>query len=479
MKKPKYGKGENPPAPPKAKAKAKANMASYHLSVKVGAKGKALPHANYIAREGDYKTRQGEKLEATEHGNMPEWAKENPSLFWQCADQYERKNGSTYREIEIALPRELTPEQRKDLVKEFVDQELGNKHAYTWAIHTPKASIEGGEQPHAHIMFSERTQDGINRSPDQFFKRYNSKDPTKGGAKKANTGLDHATRKEQIKQQRERWGQLCNKHLERIGSRERVDMRNYKERGADKPQNISMSDMLKPEIKQAYKDKLTSRADLKHALFERVKTVGNPTKALADIEQRPKPQEIKKQSELTAVSEPSPQPKTQTPLETHSKRLEPQENKQATQPSPQPEKPLQSENKTPSEPKPKTLKEYLTGLSHENRQKIKNHYNKVINDYIGAIDKKAVELYHKATPPNKRQKPLFSHYKEHDMDAVQPYKALAQQEIDKADPSKYQEYIKGTDTLNELNKIEQSENLQRQLEAIQERNRASIIELKR
>ena len=41
--------------------------------------------------EGDYKTRQGEKLEATEHGNMPEWAKENPSLFWQCADQYERK----------------------------------------------------------------------------------------------------------------------------------------------------------------------------------------------------------------------------------------------------------------------------------------------------------------------------------------------------------------------------------------------------
>lgn len=65
------------------------------------------------------------------------------------------------------------------------------------------------------------------------------------------------------------------------------------------------------------------------------------------------------------------------------------------------------------------------------------------------------------------------------MDAVQPYKALAQQEIDKAHPSKYQEYIKGTDTLNELNKIEQSENLQRQLEAIQERNRASIIELKR
>ena len=231
MKKPKYGKGKNPPAPPKAKAKAKADMASYHLSVKVGAKGKALPHANYIAREGDYKTRQGEKLEATEHGNMPEWAKENPSLFWQCADQYERKNGSTYREIEIALPRELTPEQRKDLVKEFVDQELGNKHAYTWAIHTPKASIEGGEQPHAHIMFSERTQDGINRSPDQFFKRYNSKNPDRGGCQKSNTAKTAEQRRTELTALRERFANLQNRHLEKNGHESRVDHRSNADRG--------------------------------------------------------------------------------------------------------------------------------------------------------------------------------------------------------------------------------------------------------
>ena len=85
MKKPKYGKGENPLHPQKQKQGQKANMASYHLSVKVGAKGKALPHANYIAREGDYKTRQGEKLEATEHGNMPEWAKKKiKSILAMC-----------------------------------------------------------------------------------------------------------------------------------------------------------------------------------------------------------------------------------------------------------------------------------------------------------------------------------------------------------------------------------------------------------
>ena len=100
-------------------------MASYHLSVKVGVKGKASAHAEYIEKRGEYKLKNNEKLEAVEHGNMPEWAQDNPNLFWQCADEFERKNGSTYREIEIALPRELTLQQRKELVQTFVEQELG------------------------------------------------------------------------------------------------------------------------------------------------------------------------------------------------------------------------------------------------------------------------------------------------------------------------------------------------------------------
>jgi len=200
-------------------------MASYHLSVKVGAKGKASAHAEYIEREGEYKLKNKEKLEAVEHGNMPEWAQDNPNLFWQCADEFERKNGSTYREIEIALPRELTPQQRKELVQTFVEQELGEQHAYTWAIHTPKASIEGGEQPHAHIMYSERLQDGIERSPDQFFKRYNSKNPERGGCQKSNTAKTAEQRKTELVELRERFADLQNAYLEEYGHADRVDHR--------------------------------------------------------------------------------------------------------------------------------------------------------------------------------------------------------------------------------------------------------------
>ena len=206
------------------------------MKIKTGGAGKAAPHAEYIAREGEYSKRleKGEKLEHTEYGNMPKWAEHNPSEFWKAADLYERKNGSTYREIEIALPRELTPQQRKELVQTFVEQELGEKHAYTWAIHTPKASIEGGEQPHAHIMYSERLQDGIERSPDQFFKRYNSKNPERGGCQKSNIAKTAEQRKTELVELRERFADLQNAYLEKYGHADRVDHRSLADQGIER-----------------------------------------------------------------------------------------------------------------------------------------------------------------------------------------------------------------------------------------------------
>ena len=131
-------------------------MAIGRLSMKVGKAGKAGPHAAYIAREGKYAARldRNEKLEASESGNMPAWARQRPQEFWKAADLNERKNGTTYREMEIALPRELSAQQRADLVRDFVRQEIGERHAYQWAIHSPRAA-DGGEQPHVHLMFSE------------------------------------------------------------------------------------------------------------------------------------------------------------------------------------------------------------------------------------------------------------------------------------------------------------------------------------
>ena len=313
-------------------------MAIGRLSVGVGKKGKASPHALYIAREGKYQkpSTHAEKLESKGHGNMPQWAEHNPNYFWQCADEHERKNGSTYREHVIALPRELDENQRHELVKDWIKNEIGDKHAYQYAIHNPPA-MDGKEQPHCHLMFSERLRDDIERDPDQYFKRYNSKNPDKGGAKKANTPKLANERKEELKALRDRWEKLCNDHLERAGRYERISMKTLKEQGIDRePVNYTMAQIQQPEIRQAYINELDAKEqayqaklDIYRALEgtplveinrqlreqERAKQEQAEKQARAKArEQAPKPtpqppppppKEIKKQSEVTAVTEPS------------------------------------------------------------------------------------------------------------------------------------------------------------------------------
>jgi len=210
-------------------------MATYHCTARIGGKGHAAAHAEYLAREGKYSgcTRY-EDLEAARHGNLPPWAEHNPAHFWQAADQFERKNGSTYREIEIALPRELNPEQRRALVDAFIQQEIGDRHAYTYAIHNPKAALEKGEQPHAHIMYSERLRDGIDRDPAHYFKRYNAKQPERGGCQKYSGGKTQEEMVNELKALRERWADLQNAHLALHGHESTVDHRSLKEQGIER-----------------------------------------------------------------------------------------------------------------------------------------------------------------------------------------------------------------------------------------------------
>lgn len=224
----------------------------------------------YIAREGKYAKHNDkiEKLEATGSGNMPDWAKADPNFFWKMSDDKERKNGTSYREHVIALPRELSPEQRHDLIKAWITQEIGEKHAYQYAIHNPLA-MDGGEQPHAHIMFSERLIDGIDRDPDQYFMRHNSKNPEKGGAKKANTPKLSAERKAELKEQRDRWEKMCNSHLELAGSDARISMKTLKEQGIDRePVDLSMVQINKPSTRQTYMDQLNATTAFKQAKID-------------------------------------------------------------------------------------------------------------------------------------------------------------------------------------------------------------------
>jgi len=283
-------------------------MAIGMMKLRNGSKGKGVAHFNYIMREDKYKPHADkfEKFENSGHGNMPQWAKDNPKLFWQEADKHERENGRVYKEHIIALPRELNETQRLELVNDWIKNEVGDKHPYSFAIHTPQG-MDGKEQPHVHFMFSQRTHDNIERSPDQFFKRYNSKDPSKGGAKKANETLTKTQSKEKTKEQRLRLGDFINKHLERAGSRNRVDMRNWKEKGLDqKPLNITYKEMKDPLVEKAYKAKIEAQAEIKEAIKERIEMIefGKSKAIIKDLEIRIAQEQASKAYTMTKPAEP-------------------------------------------------------------------------------------------------------------------------------------------------------------------------------
>jgi hypothetical protein len=206
-------------------------MPSFHMNISTGPKGAAFEHAQYIAREGRFadEEKYGPVI-ASGQANFPEWAREDRNAFWSASDEFERSNGNTYREYELALPRELSREQQIALVERFAEQELGSTRVYQWAIHEPNAS-DGKPQPHVHLMFSDRQIDGIERGPERFFKRYNSKNPERGGAQKFSYGAGKEEAARTYEGIRERWATVQNLALENAGIEARVDHRSLAAQG--------------------------------------------------------------------------------------------------------------------------------------------------------------------------------------------------------------------------------------------------------
>ena len=221
-------------------------MAVFHLKVSVGSRAggqSACAKADYIEREGRYE-QDREELEHRESDHMPEWAEEDPRSYWEAADEYERANGRLYREVQFALPKELSEEPRRELASGFAKRLTeGERLPYTLAIHRGD-----GENPHAHLMFSERPNDGIERSAETWFRRHNAKVPEKGGARKSRAAMPQAW----LEDTRKAWEREANAALERSGYGERIDHRSLAERrdGAERSGDLERAAELsrKPNV---------------------------------------------------------------------------------------------------------------------------------------------------------------------------------------------------------------------------------------
>ena len=194
--------------------------------IKDGATAKNRFH--YITRTShfkSYKESVSEQIEFVKSGNMPSFAEGKPAEFWQAADVFERSNGRTCSSLVVALPKELNQAQRIELAEAFII-EFADRYRFPFscAIHNHAGSIAGIEQPHLHLMYSERHVDGIDRSAEQFFKRYNPKDPQKGGAQKLTADV-LGMGKAQLQLYRQKTEELINDSLMRYAPMKQVEIR--------------------------------------------------------------------------------------------------------------------------------------------------------------------------------------------------------------------------------------------------------------
>lgn len=196
-------------------------MAIYRCEAKAISRGQgrscvaaaAYRHAEKLRDERQDLTHSYERKEGVTHSEIiapdgaPEWARDREKL-WNHIDAAEkRKDAMTAREVLVALPRELNREQQVEAVRSFVREEFTSRGIVAdVAIHEPSAR-DGEKQPHAHIMVSDRALD-----PSQ---------PNGLAAKKDRT----LAQADGIEAMRERWGQHCNRALERAHVPERVDHR--------------------------------------------------------------------------------------------------------------------------------------------------------------------------------------------------------------------------------------------------------------
>ncbi len=233
-------------------------MAEYHLHVKVWSKGAgkgAGGHARYVLRQGPYATKTVEQVEgatvrqvevdraaevvASFSGHMPAWAAENTLAYWDAADEHERANGNVYREVEFALPAEMSESENVALAQAFAEalaKTDGGPTPYTLAIHR---SEKDPALLHCHLMLSDKVNDGIDRAPAQWFKRAanRGKDPATGGAPKTQErGYDREKDVQWVDRIRPQWAEIANRALEQAGHDSRIDHRTLEARRQEQEQ---------------------------------------------------------------------------------------------------------------------------------------------------------------------------------------------------------------------------------------------------
>ncbi|MBZ9717843.1 Ti-type conjugative transfer relaxase TraA [Mesorhizobium sp. AD1-1] len=198
-------------------------MAIYHLHVKVigrKAGSSAVASAAYrsasrlrderIDRVQDFSAKRGVvHSEVMLPQDAPEAWRDRERL-WNDVEAFEvRKDAQLAREVEFALPRELSQAQGIELARDFVQAEFVSKGMVAdLNVHWDRAE-DGSPKPHAHVMLTMR-----------------SVDENGFGAKVRDWNATQL-----VERWRERWAELANERLAELDIDTRIDHRSLEAQG--------------------------------------------------------------------------------------------------------------------------------------------------------------------------------------------------------------------------------------------------------
>jgi hypothetical protein len=256
-------------------------MSIYHLSVKVigRSSGRSTTSAAaYRAAEKILDERTGlvhdfTRKRGVEHTALilPGEGRPDRAAFWNQVELHHKRGDAVLsREVEVALPAELTVDQRRSLALGF-GRELAQRYgvASDVAIHAP--SREGDERNHhAHIMLSACTV-----APD-------------GTLGKKAAELDPIyCQKHRLPNmaERERWAELTNLALERAGHAARVDHRSLEAQGSDRIAGSHMGPAVAGMARRGVNSEVSIRVALEVAeRLERARAAGELERQTAQTE---------------------------------------------------------------------------------------------------------------------------------------------------------------------------------------------------
>lgn len=224
-------------------------IAIYHCSIKIVSRGKgksAVAAAAYrsgekLTNEWDGLTHDYTKKGGVVHSEILLPAHAPPafsdrSTLWNSVELSEKSNNAQLaREVEIALPVELSREEQTRLVREYCSSQFVSKGMIAdFNLHDT-----GGGNPHAHILLTMRPLDEkgawLPKSKKEYVLDENGERIrlSSGRYKTRKIDLVDWNSQENAEVWRKVWADLANEFLEQNNRPERIDHRSYERQGID------------------------------------------------------------------------------------------------------------------------------------------------------------------------------------------------------------------------------------------------------